>query len=247
MQEIEIMYYVYMLTDPRKELPFYIGKGTGRRAKTHLWEVPETRNEHKENKIAAIRQAGLEPGIEYLVENLQDENLAYDIEAALIKYYGRKGYDPGGILTNICEDSRPPNHKGKSYEQIYGSKERADEQRQMRSRLQKERGGYGPREHSAETKKKISEKGAGRVMGPCPEERKQKIRENRTPLYGAAHPESKHWRLTSPQNEVYEHIGNLAGLCKQLGLSFATMHAAHLKKRIPNRGPAAVWKIEALT
>ena len=49
-QETEIMYYVYQLVDPRNNQPFYIGKGKGRRAKTHLWEIPETRNVYKENK-----------------------------------------------------------------------------------------------------------------------------------------------------------------------------------------------------
>jgi len=49
-----------MLIDPRKNKPFYIGKGTGRRARTHLWDIPETRNEYKENIIAAIRDKGME-------------------------------------------------------------------------------------------------------------------------------------------------------------------------------------------
>ena len=78
-QETENMYYVYALIDPRNELPFYIGKGKGRRAKTHLWLIPETRNEHKENKIAAIRAAGMEPRIEYLAEDIIDESMAYNI------------------------------------------------------------------------------------------------------------------------------------------------------------------------
>lgn len=241
------MYYIYMLIDPRKNLPFYIGKGKGRRAQTHLWEIPETRNEYKENIIAAIRSLGLEPEIRYLIENIEDETTAYNIEATLIKAYGRKGYDPGGILANICEDSRPPNHKGKKYEEIYKSKERADAQRALRSKLQKERGGYGPRQHSLETRRKISEKGRGRKLGPCSEERKQKIRENRTPARGESHPESKHWVLTSPTGEKYEQIGDLTGLCNSIGISPATMHAAYSKKRIPNRGPAKGWKIDTIS
>ena len=120
------MYYVYELIDPRNNQPFYVGKGKGRRAKTHLWEIPETRDVYKENKIAAIRKEGLEPEIKYVVKNIADEKLAYDIETSIIKQYGRKGYDKNGILTNICEDARPPNHKGKSYEEIYGIEKAAE-------------------------------------------------------------------------------------------------------------------------
>ena len=86
------MYYVYELIDPRTNQPFYIGKGKGRRAKTHLWEVPETRNRYKENKIESIRKVGLEPKIHYVVENIQDSDLAYEIESLLIKKYGRKKF-----------------------------------------------------------------------------------------------------------------------------------------------------------
>ena len=155
-QETNIMSYVYMLVDPRNDQPFYIGKGKGRRAKTHLWEIPETRNVHKENKIASIREAGLEPKIVYVAENIIDESLAYDMETSLISKYGRKGYEKNGILTNICLDSRPPNHKGKSYEEIYGP-DRAILERKKRADLQLARGGYGPDQHTELTKKKISE------------------------------------------------------------------------------------------
>ena len=151
------MFYVYQLTDPRNNQPFYIGKGTGNRAKTHLLEIPDTRNVYKENKIAAIRREGLEPKIEYIAENISDEKIAYNIEAELIKKYGRKGYDTGGILTNICPDARPPNHKGRSYEQIYGP-ERALIERKKRADIQLSRGGYGPEKHTEETKQKIKNK-----------------------------------------------------------------------------------------
>ena len=232
-----------MLIDPRKNKPFYIGKGTGRRARTHLWDIPETRNEYKENIIAAIRDKGMEPEIKYIFKDIVDESIAYDIEAALIKYYGRKGYEKDGILANICEDSRPPNHKGKTYEEIYGSIEKANEQRLLRSKIQKERGGYGPKFHTFETKRKISEKGKGRKLGPCSEERKQKIRENRTPVKGAKHYLSKHWILISPNGETYEQIGNLEGFCKSLNIPFNTICAAFKNDRIPKSGKAKGWKI----
>jgi hypothetical protein len=248
-QETELVYYVYALIDPRNDTPFYIGKGKGRRAKTHLWEVPETRNRPKENKIASIRAAGLEPRIEYLAEDIVDEEFAYDMERDLIMQYGRKGYESHGILTNICLDSRPPNHRGKTYEEIYGA-ERANEQKQMRSRLQKERGGYGPKEHRESTKKMISERLSGSGNGMWnrhhTEESKRLIRKNRTPAAGEKHSQSKHWVLTSPEGKKFDQIGNLVGLCRDLGLSFSTVHAAYLKNRVPNRGPAKGWSISVI-
>lgn len=246
MQETVLMYYIYELIDPRNNQPFYVGKGKGRRAQTHLWVVPETRNEHKENKIAAIRKAGLEPKIRYVIENINDESLAYNIETTMIEKYGRKGYDKDGILTNICKDARPPNHKGKTYEEIYGA-ERASEQRRKRSQLQKERGGYGPNKHSAETKKLISEKSSGKNNAMYGKKQSaetvEKIRSNRTPAAGEAHWYSKHWILTAPNGAVYETTGNLAGLCKRLNISYATISAAYKNNRIPNRGKAAGWSI----
>lgn len=245
-QETNIMYYVYALIDPRNNMPFYIGKGKGRRAKTHLWEIPETRNQYKENKIADIRNGGFEPRIEYLAEDIIDEEFAYKIEKDLIIRYGRKGYEPYGILTNVCLDSRPPNHRGKTYEEIYGV-ERGQQQKEMRSKLQKERGGYGPKEHKNSTKSKISEKVSGPGNGMWnrhhSEKSKDLIRKNRIPVKGEDHLGSKHWILTSPTGEKFERIGNVAGLCNELGLSFSTMHAAHLKNRVPNRGPAKGWSI----
>lgn len=237
-------YYVYALIDPRNNQPFYIGKGHGSRAQTHLYEMSKVKNQFKENKIAAIRRASLEPVIEYLVIDIPQEELAYQIEASFIKHYGRKAYDPKGILTNICADSRPPNHKGKTYEEIYGV-DRAKEQREKRARLQRERGGYGPKSHTDATKKLISEKCTGKKYGPCSESRKQKIRENRTPVKGDKHHESKHWRLTSPSGQIYEQIGDLGGLCKKLNISYNTIQKAYYHNRIPKSGTAKGWKIES--
>lgn len=172
-QETELMYYVYQLVDPRTNKPFYIGKGTGNRAKTHLKKVPDTRNVYKENKIASIREEGLEPRIEYIAENISDESLAYAIEEQTILYYGRKGYEENGILTNICLNSRPPNHRGKTYEEIYGV-EKAQQQRDLRKQKQIARGGYGPKKHTRESKKKISNAVLGEKI-PCLAKGKQTI------------------------------------------------------------------------
>lgn len=131
-------YYVYFLIDPRTDQPFYVGKGKKNRAKSHLKETQETTiNIRKYNKIQSMLKEGLEPKIIYYAVDLSEQT-AYNIEADLIKKYGRKDYDKGGILLNICEDNRPPGHdnfitdnpgkrmKGKTYEELYGLEKAAD-------------------------------------------------------------------------------------------------------------------------
>jgi len=161
--ETEFMYYVYGLIDPRNNQVFYIGKGKDDRALSHFTEHALKRegNNKKTAKIRKLKELGYEPMIEFYAQNIEDENIAYQIEAALIKKYGRIGYDPNGILTNICEDSRPPNHKGKTYEDIYGSS--AEAQRKLRHELQLKAGGwFKGHKHTEESKKKISEKTSGK-------------------------------------------------------------------------------------
>lgn len=233
------MYYIYKLVDPRTNIPFYIGKGKGRRAETHLWDIPETRNKYKENKIAEIRRSGTEPTIAYLIENIYDETVAYNIEAELISYYGRKGYEKNGILTNVCADNRPPNHSGKTYEDIYGV-ERAKEQRDLRSRLQSERGGYGPKSHSAATKEKIKEKSSGKNNGMYGKnhsvDSRQKIGDANRRYVGRDNKKSKIWILTDPNGHVHKLYGcEFREFCKQKGLSFATF-----RKNVSNRKTSSV-------
>jgi hypothetical protein len=245
------MYYVYELIDPRDNMTFYVGKGKGRRAITHLWAVPETRNAYKEHKIAAIREDGYEPIIKYVVENIVDEKLAYDIEAMLIKKYGRKGYDQDGVLTNVCEDARPPNHKGKTYEEIYGP-ERAQQQRELRATLQKARGGYGPKHHTLETKLKIKEKSKGEKNGMYGKKHSaetiQKIKDNRLTKAGQDHQLSKCYELIDPVGKSYIlYGGELYEFCKEHNLSVATFRKNMSNGWPPSkRGRNVGWKINKL-
>ncbi len=96
-------YYVYGLTDPRKNNQFfYIGKGKGKRWRKHLTETKcKTDNPRRFNCIEAIRNDGLTPGVIFIENNLEQSDALY-LEETLIRKYGRMTYDPGGILTNIC-------------------------------------------------------------------------------------------------------------------------------------------------
>lgn len=115
-------YYVYVYLDPRKKYPqpFYIGKGSGNRYKSHLNETSEnTINKQKFYKIQSIRKEGKKPIIKIIRKNLSEIE-AYDLESKLINFYGRKGYDQFGVLTNICLDARPPNHGNATFVERFG-------------------------------------------------------------------------------------------------------------------------------
>jgi hypothetical protein len=116
------MYYVYLLKDPTTMLPFYVGKGKGKRAQYHVKQNQKgrnTENPYKDHVIRQILNEGFVPLIEYVFWSI-DEKLAYDFEEELIAKYGRKRYDPNGTLTNLCKDNRPPhNEYSEERKQIY--------------------------------------------------------------------------------------------------------------------------------
>lgn len=94
------MFYVYALTDPRKDnQPFYIGKGKGKRATQHFYKCNLKERNFKNATIKAILNLGLKPGIDYLFEKLSEET-AFSKEIELIKLYGRRDLGTG-ILANL--------------------------------------------------------------------------------------------------------------------------------------------------
>lgn len=241
------MYYVYELIDPRIDLPFYVGKGKDDRAYFHLSNDPrlKTDNPRKFNKIQKIRKAGLEPKVK-IVEYFENENDAYEYEEKLIKKYGRYKYDKNGILTNICEGSRPPSLKGRTYKEIYGDK--WEEQIEKRRQAQIERGGYGPKKHSEETKRKLRDMFLGEKSPfygiPLKDEVKRKMKDKAIERYkqGFKSPSSVTYIMVSPNGEKFEVFGGLKNFCKEHDISYATMHASIMYDR---KGPRKNgWSIE---
>ncbi|WP_036486822.1 hypothetical protein [Myxosarcina sp. GI1] len=80
-------YYVYAYVDPRNSQIFYIGKGTGSRATSHLNDREETK---KVARIADIKACGMEPRIDMIAYNLRDDMEAKRVETALIELIGIK-------------------------------------------------------------------------------------------------------------------------------------------------------------
>lgn len=93
------MFYVYMLTDPRKDgQPFYIGKGQKTRAYKHANEKIKF-NQFKHNMVQAIKAVGLQHGVQ-IIKEFETEREAFDYETELILKFGRRGLDANGILAN---------------------------------------------------------------------------------------------------------------------------------------------------
>ncbi|MNL09729.1 hypothetical protein D3C87_1305000 [compost metagenome] len=92
-------YYVYQLTDPRTNSPFYIGKGKGDRTQVHFLPSRKHENPRKWAKMVSIQNDGHEVLVERVREDLTEVE-ALDLEEELITRYGRLDLDDNGILTN---------------------------------------------------------------------------------------------------------------------------------------------------
>ncbi len=86
-------FYVYLHKDKNAGTPFYVGKGTRRRAYTK-----NGRNIYWKEKVEELNN---EYDVEIVKDNLT-ESEAYELETELIKKYGNK-WEEGGLLVNQTE------------------------------------------------------------------------------------------------------------------------------------------------
>ena len=110
-------YYVYLLIDPRSKQPFYVGKGTGERFRSHgeaalLEDAADSPDERlaKLEWIREIRAAGREPEVVFARIQITSKGEAYQLEAALIDALDRyatplvnevRGHDTASGLTTL--------------------------------------------------------------------------------------------------------------------------------------------------
>ena len=81
----ELKHYVYAYVDPRDDRVFYIGKGRGSRALSHLSDVKDS---DKTQRISDLTRLGLEPRIEMIRYGLETDQEAAAIEASCIDAIG---------------------------------------------------------------------------------------------------------------------------------------------------------------
>lgn len=93
------IFYVYGLYRERKQKPFYIGKGHGRRAESHLMESNLRGKSHKSNIIRKDLADGKRIRVKILNEGLTEAQ-ALKLECEWIAYYGRE-VDGTGCLANL--------------------------------------------------------------------------------------------------------------------------------------------------
>jgi hypothetical protein len=119
--------YVYMLIDPRNNLPFYIGKGARGRCYFHMWEARNSAKQSpKLNKIRKIERLGLSVRVCKVEQNVTDE-MAKDLECLLIA----EARDIGIELTNLTDGGDGTLGLKRTPEQIAKSRHTwTDEQKQ---------------------------------------------------------------------------------------------------------------------
>lgn len=85
-----LKFYVYLLTDPRNEKIFYVGKGQGNRIFAHANDTLAAQEEPRSDKLDQIRDiltAGLQVRYELLRFGLSEAG-AFEVEAAAIELLG---------------------------------------------------------------------------------------------------------------------------------------------------------------
>lgn len=226
-------FYVYGYYHPITNILFYVGKGSGHRAYKHLQPARLARSKtYLTNKINKIKRLyDLLPTIKILHQGLTEDK-AFEIEKTLIEQYGRKAYDPNGILTNMTT----------------GGEGRIGLRHNAAARLKMSKARKG-KPHTAEHSANIANALRGRIIT---EEQKQKISKS---LQGIKHsPERKEkaaryrklvgtassttWKLLDPDGNI--HItSNLKKFCKKHNLSYTGIYKNKNKPII--RGVAKGW------
>ncbi len=117
-----LKWYVYRLIDPRNGETFYVGKGQGNRIFQHAKGALSTTKEEdaadlKSQRIKEIDAAGLEVAHVIHRHNIDNQQVAFQIEAALIDAYSGltnivSGHGSGDYGCRHVEQIRsiPPSH-----------------------------------------------------------------------------------------------------------------------------------------
>ena len=219
--------YVYCYYDPNTNEPFYVGKGVDDRYLFHLKEIKETtENLRKFNKIQKLIRNGTPPIVKRLVENLSAKE-AYSIESREIEFLGRKDYDLGGILLNICKDSRPPDRTGTHF---------TEEHRINHKKALKE---YYETHISGNLGKKKPQ-----IIEFAKKRYKMGIGIGGMEMNGKNNPRAIKWKFIDPNNKIFEVDGEFEKFCKDHNLSEPTFKKSLRTGKWSTYGKNLGWKVE---
>jgi hypothetical protein len=247
---LESRYYVYHIINPLTNRIFYVGKGTGTRYKQHLTDKPEyAHNKRLNGYIRNLIESNTLPTIIKIEDNLT-EDVAYELEEAEIKKYGRVGFEENGILLNITNCGRSPSLRGKNHP--WWGKKHTDESKKRMSETKKELYAKGiiktckGYKQSEEHKEKNRQAKLGKNQPP------EAIEKTRLANLGrkqtdfqkkkAREANEKEWRIITPDG-VEETITNLRRYSLERGLDPGNMMHVARGKQKQHKG-YVVFKVE---
>lgn len=152
-------YYVYLLLRPDTKVPFYVGKGCGRRINSHFYD--ERGNSHKANIIRQAKADGKQViGVKLAVGLTEDQAFSLEIE-----WIARIGREPLGPLVNKTlggegvsgPKNRTPEHTAKLMAIHKGRKHTEESRAKMSAALK-------GRKHTPEHRAKHAEAIRGRKL-----------------------------------------------------------------------------------
>lgn len=218
--------YVYVILDQHK-VPFYIGKGTGLRHKSTLYDCKNSPiKKHKIEKIKKI--TGSFPEVKILCYG--SNKYCLEIEKKLIKFYGRKDTKTG-ILCNTTDG-------GEGGLGIIRSKETREKiSKAFKGSNHWNFGKKASKEHKEKLRKAHIGIQSGEKHPLFGKEVKKETIEKRLKTI-----QSKiKYIITSPENIIYE-CNNLRKFCIENNLSSGTMNEVLHKKRKHYKG----WKCDSV-
>lgn len=195
-------FYVYHYCDPESGIPFYVGKGEGRRAYSHLTACKRLKNccfnTFFYKKLRKMFSMGIKPDIKIIHDYLEEKE-ALKLEASEIKHIGRRNHGEG----TLCNLSLGGNSSG-----MLGHKHSKESKRKM---SESQTGHFV----NTETRQKISKAHQGKKAS---QETKQKMRmarlgKPRKDLLGKKHTEETRLKMSTSSLhrpiESFDSTGNL--------------------------------------
>ncbi len=232
-------HYVYCLIDPRNSLPFYIGKGKGKRMYSHERDVkngkiPNSNNTYLFRKIKNILELGLHIIYNKLAENI-DNTTALLVEVKEIRKIGRSNLGLGP-LCNLTDGGE--GNSGKIISEASKLKMSAAAKERLKDPTQHP---FYNKHHTLQSKRKMSDSGKIRFLDP--EERKKTAESTRKGMFSSGYVErvSKEISLMSPDGKIVT-AKNISKFCRDNNLQNGNLYKVIRGKMKTHRGWSLPYK-----